>query len=382
MAETSFIFTSVETSPGVYDRLVNADNLRLMLSKIVGNGIYADTATNLQVVKPTGTDMIINISTGYGWNQGAFYINDTIKSFTLAVADGVNPRIDRVVMRFKLSDRLVTAEILTGTPAGTPVAPVLTRNSDVWELALADISISKGAICIYQNNITDQRINADLCGIVTGAFEQINATNLFAQFTSAFNNWFSGVQLTLSGDIAGNLLALINTNTASIVTINAGIAAEALAQKQIFGMKLGSQRILSGLQRMVYNDSIDANFKKITDYCEWNSTTNVVTFKKSGVYEIQAYSYIVDIGNDYADDIKYITSLKTSTSVAIGKPALEVSVPAMGGRNNEGYASMALVGLVSISAGDTAYIEVIPNHPSLYQLDAISQFVIFPKFFI
>jgi len=34
--------------------------------------------------------------------------------------------------------------VLAGTPGGSPVAPTLTRNTTVWELSLAQISVSNG----------------------------------------------------------------------------------------------------------------------------------------------------------------------------------------------------------------------------------------------
>ena len=83
---------------------------------------------------------------------------------------------------------------------------------------MSDIKVNKGVAYISQANIEDQRLDADLCGIVTGAFAQINATNLFAQFTSAFTIWFESIKNDLSGDIAGNLLLLINKNKTEIST--------------------------------------------------------------------------------------------------------------------------------------------------------------------
>ena len=53
--------------------------------------------------------------------------------------------------------------------------------------------------------IEDTRFNNNLCGIVEGAVEQINTTDIFAQYEAYFNEWFADLQTQLSGDVAGNL---------------------------------------------------------------------------------------------------------------------------------------------------------------------------------
>ena len=54
------------------------------------------------------------------------------------------------------------------------------------------------------------RHNSNRCGIVAGTISQIDATNLFAQFTAEFNTWFQTIKDQLSGDIAANLQLQIN----------------------------------------------------------------------------------------------------------------------------------------------------------------------------
>ena len=52
-----------------------------------------------------------------------------------------------------------------------------------------------------------------MCGIVTGIINQIDATNLFSQFQSVFDQFMATLETTLSGDVAGNLLTLITNHT-------------------------------------------------------------------------------------------------------------------------------------------------------------------------
>ena len=88
------------------------------------------------------------------------------------------------------------------------------RDADAYELGIADIYISNGVISITQANITDLRLNNELCGIVHGTVNQIDATNLFAQYDAEFRDWFAGLEDVLDENVAANLLNLINAHKA------------------------------------------------------------------------------------------------------------------------------------------------------------------------
>ena len=72
--------------------------------------------------------------------------------------------------------------VLIGGGIGTP--PML---------ALADIYVGKGVTRIQTQNITDQRFNSAVCGIVTGTVEEIDASVLTKQFTDFFNTYSAAV---------------------------------------------------------------------------------------------------------------------------------------------------------------------------------------------
>ena len=116
------------------------------------------------------------------------------------------------------------------------------RDADAYELGLADIYVSAGVTSISQSNITDLRLDTDVCGVVTGTIEQVNTTTLFNQYQTwlqekknqydtdiaqwtqqkqseyqnwynttttqleqAWDTWFQTIQGVLDGDTAGNL---------------------------------------------------------------------------------------------------------------------------------------------------------------------------------
>ena len=99
--------------------------------------------------------------------QGVYHAyNDAVANVAIAAADPTNPRIDRIVVRFSAVERRIYLATLTGTPAETPTAPVLTRSNDTYELGVSDILVPKGSVSIPALNITDTRLNTALCGLV------------------------------------------------------------------------------------------------------------------------------------------------------------------------------------------------------------------------
>lgn len=202
--ESSGFFNAEILDNGSYDRVYMADQFAGYFSKFIGNGVFVTPASQLKVVPKVG-EMAIAVSAGDAYINGYWYKNDSFLYKNLNNASGTYARIDRVVVRLDYTQRNAYIAILEGTPAASPAPVDLTRNSDVYEIALADVVVEAAAIEIKDENIADRRNNADLCGYVKGVVDQIDATNLFSQFTDEFNSWFDNIKGQLSGDVAANL---------------------------------------------------------------------------------------------------------------------------------------------------------------------------------
>ncbi|KPI46268.1 hypothetical protein KW94_20120 [Clostridioides difficile] len=234
--EKSFVFNSING-----DRRYKAEDFREYFASFIGNGVFPNPSSNLQVMD--NNNMTITVKKGKGWINGAIYINTDDLVINIDAADGILNRIDRVVLRFDTLNRNIKLAIKKGTFNSSPVAVELQRDADAHELGLADIYIKAGAISITQSSITDLRLNKNLCGIVKGTIEEIDTTTLLAQlnawkdeeinnfnvwrenqenkqdewynttttnFTTDFNIWFESIKDILDGDAAGNLLNEIN----------------------------------------------------------------------------------------------------------------------------------------------------------------------------
>lgn len=262
--EKSSFFNSVS-----HDRTYKAEDWAEYFASFIGNGVFPVPSSGLQVVADEG--MNVTVKTGKAWINGYFYYNTSDLTVTLNTTDGVLNRIDRVVLRWDLTKRNIAITVKSATPSTNPTAPTLQRDADAYEIALADVSLKAGATAIQQSNITDQRFNSALCGIVTGAVEQIDASALTAQFnnffqlyrnlisdeysayvsritgyennalsdyeafvvemedyqTSAqadFETWLDGIKGQLSGQIAGQMAAAIQSLKTRVSKLEAAVA--------------------------------------------------------------------------------------------------------------------------------------------------------------
>ncbi|BDR75751.1 hypothetical protein [Clostridium tetani] len=194
--ERSSFFNAILDQNGNPDRCYLAEDFARYFATFISNGIFPNPAVQLQVIA-IDNSMQIRIKSGKAWINGYFYENTDDLIFKLDVADGVLNRIDRVVLRLDFLTREIRAKVKKGDYASNAVAKTLQRDADAYELALADIKISAGAIKITQADITDLRLNKSMCGIVHGTVEQVDTTTIFNQFQS----WYTQTKEVYDKDI-------------------------------------------------------------------------------------------------------------------------------------------------------------------------------------
>lgn len=175
----------------VYDRVYKAEDWAWYFATFIANGIFPKPSDGLQVIAYNG--MEVKVNAGYAFINGYAFRNPASQSITLATAEGALNRIDRVVVRWDLPQRDMYIAVLKGVPSAKPTATAITRNTEIWELAIADIYVGKGVTKIQTKDITDQRFNSAVCGIAKGTVEEIDASVLTKQFTDFFNTYSQAV---------------------------------------------------------------------------------------------------------------------------------------------------------------------------------------------
>lgn len=170
------------------DRKYKAEEFSEYFATFIGNGIFVNPSDCLQVIAQ-GDSMKVNIRPGKAWINGRYLVNTEDFERSLSPGNATLNRIDRIVVRCDYTARTMSIEVKQGALSASPVAPVLKRDADAFELALADIYVAKGALTITQAAITDTRLNNSLCGLMHGVVNQVDTTTIFNQYQSWFNNY-------------------------------------------------------------------------------------------------------------------------------------------------------------------------------------------------
>lgn len=197
--EKSSFFNSISG-----DRRYKAEEWAEYFASFIANGVFPNPSTGLQVL--ASNSMIITVNTGKAWINGYFYFNTSNLTITLDNADGVLNRIDRIVVRWDLQDRVISVKVKKGTYSANPSAAAIRRDADAYELVLADVYVGAGAVSVSQANITDQRLNSTLCGLVVGTVGELDTT----AFSAQLQGWFELYQ-EMSAEQYNNLKSYMNS---------------------------------------------------------------------------------------------------------------------------------------------------------------------------
>lgn len=155
--------------------------------------------------------MSIEVSDGVGWlsndkGDGIVFWNDSEQAsgskltLTHDVADSALDRIDRIVVTWETTNyvALPTISILKGTASSNPVAPSLTNNNIQRQISLAKVSIPAGTVSLSPTMLTDERLDPEVCGIVTETIKIDTAT-----MQSQFEALLEAIQNELAGIVGG-----------------------------------------------------------------------------------------------------------------------------------------------------------------------------------
>lgn len=124
--------------------------------------------------------MSVEVSDGVGWlsndkGDGIVFWNDSEQTsgnklrLNLDVADSALDRIDRVVVTWETTNyvALPRISILKGTASSNPVPPAITNNNVQRQISIWAQRVPAGSISLSVSNGTDERLNPEVCGIVT-----------------------------------------------------------------------------------------------------------------------------------------------------------------------------------------------------------------------
>lgn len=163
----------------LYDRAVDAEFFRSMWRLFFTDGVFANPSTNFQVLANTG--MNIKVKSGTCFVKGVTGMEITDTDLTIEKAEELKNRTDIIVLRVDFTqNRSLSIEVKKGSEE-------LRRDADVWELKIASINVRKNTQSILQEDITDTRLDSNVCGVVTSVINQVDTTTVFSQYMDYWN---------------------------------------------------------------------------------------------------------------------------------------------------------------------------------------------------
>lgn len=181
MAISSGFFDSVDG-----DRLYDADQMSTYFEGLISDGVYENVGDKFLVTAASG--LSVSVGSGRAIVRSHWIKNSEDASLSLDAADIQNPRIDAIALRLDAEARTVSLVVKKGTPAATPVIPAITRTETVYELYIASVLIERNASAV--SSITDLRPSS-YCGWVTGIIKQVDTSELFLQWQTAYERQFA-----------------------------------------------------------------------------------------------------------------------------------------------------------------------------------------------
>lgn len=214
------------------DRKYNAIQMGRIFDGLISDGVFA-TVGNAFIVKAANGNTV-NVDTGKAWFNHTWTVNDAILPLELPEADILLDRIDAVILEVNASSmvRQNTIKFLKGTASSTPVRPLLENSEEVHQYPLCYIYRKYGATAITQADITPM-VGSTETPFVTAMLQTVSLDILLGKWQDElnqfvnnqtqeidkwvaneekeFNEWFAGLKDVLDGNVAGNLLNLIQT---------------------------------------------------------------------------------------------------------------------------------------------------------------------------
>lgn len=180
---------------GVNDRVYNAEQMNEPYKAIFSDGVKPNVngtlGNDLFVESIGGFNIKINI--GRGIFGGTYFNNKSEYTIKLDEA-GISDRYDLVIVKYDNTDNVRDTFFEVRSVDHIPTSSDLTRNDDIKEYCLAYIKVSTTTSTITQAEITDTRLNQDLCGVITGVYQQLDGKTIVAQWNAEFEKWFNYIK--------------------------------------------------------------------------------------------------------------------------------------------------------------------------------------------
>lgn len=190
------------------DRKYDSEDLSRMFDGIIYDGVIGAVGDTFAV--KAGTGNTVNVSSGRAWFNHTWTYNDAPMPISCGSAAVLLDRYDAIVLEVNATSdvRKNSIKVVTGTEASNPAKPMMENTEFVHQYPLAYILRKAGESAISQGNI-ENMVGTSECPLCTGVLKTMTTDQILDQWDTQFNTWFESAKGTLSGDVAGNLMAKI-----------------------------------------------------------------------------------------------------------------------------------------------------------------------------
>lgn len=186
-----------------HDRKYDSKQISRLFDGLITDGVYRSVGKALTISVNSG--MSINIAPGRAWFNHTWTLNDSILVLTVPAAHPVYSRIDAVVIRVDVNNRVNSIVIKSGSAGSSPQKPLMANGPDVYEHPLAYITLDPDVSSISPGKI-DQRIGSSECPFVTGVVQGVNIDVLIQNWKDEFEILFAQLKRQISQAVSGTLI--------------------------------------------------------------------------------------------------------------------------------------------------------------------------------
>ena len=158
------------------DRTYSAKEFSQFFDGIITDGVFENIGGHFNVTASSG--MTVNVASGRAWLNKKWLLNDAALPITIDASEPMLNRIDSIVFVIDEISRTASISVLKGTPASSPVQPVLTNTADHFEYRIADVYVGATVTSITNANITNYVGQSGLPYVVMASeFAQFSNSN-------------------------------------------------------------------------------------------------------------------------------------------------------------------------------------------------------------
>lgn len=203
-----------------HDRMYDATQFMNLFDGILIDGVFMSVGDHFAVTPRSG--MTVSVGTGRAWFNGTWNTNDTKMVCTIPDSELIYKRIDAVVLEINKNNTTTGRRnrifVKKGIASNNPSKPTMVKSGNIYQYALAYITVKPEATAITALDI-ENYVGKGGTPYCTGLIQVYNVDAIWSQWEARFNEWFDKLRDALSGDVAGNLLAMIQRLENRVTTL-------------------------------------------------------------------------------------------------------------------------------------------------------------------